>query len=375
MTPWIIFLLTVLTILWLGKLQLPWLQKFFDWVPSILLAYLIPAVLCGIMGWDFSTDAIHSWSRMVFIPMAIVAVMSSLSLGKLRAVGWKPVLLFVSGSAWIAIFPILALLAARLLTPGSPLLENPLNWLGVPPVVGSWIGGSTSQLVLKELSECPEDVFLSVLVLDALLVNLWTILMFQVIRRSDRLGNWLGIRASAPPAEIELETPENARTLLTLLAMAATVLILHFLKDQFALQVVLLSLAGLVLGNGVRTWNRGLALRLGSIAILCVMAILGFRLRLEALSFDADFTAFLIIWLTSHFLIMILVARALQIHVAWVPIASMANVGGIATAPAVTAAYRKEWMPHAVLLAILSMATGTFWGMLTLAALRWLLPA
>jgi hypothetical protein len=40
MTPWIIFLLTVLAILWLGKLQSPWLQRFFDWVPSILLAYL-----------------------------------------------------------------------------------------------------------------------------------------------------------------------------------------------------------------------------------------------------------------------------------------------------------------------------------------------
>jgi uncharacterized membrane protein len=44
----------------------------------------------------------------------------------------------------------------------------------------------------------------------------------------------------------------------------------------------------------------------------------------------------------------------------------MANVGGIATAPAVTAAYEKKWMPHAIVLAILSMATGTFWGMITI---------
>ncbi len=54
----------------------------------------------------------------------------------------------------------------------------------------------------------------------------------------------------------------------------------------------------------------------------------------------------------------------------WVPIASMANVGGIATAPAVTAAYEKKWMPHAIVLAILSMATGTFWGMLTIHLLK-----
>ncbi|MEJ0055309.1 MAG: DUF819 family protein [Bacteroidota bacterium] len=48
------------------------------------------------------------------------------------------------------------------------------------------------------------------------------------------------------------------------------------------------------------------------------------------------------------------------------PIASMANLGGISTAPAVTAAYNKDWMPHAILLAILSMVTGNFWGIYTI---------
>ena len=373
MIPWIVFLVTVLAILWMGRLQLPWLQRLFDWVPSILLAYLIPALVCGIFGWDFSADPIHGWSRYVFIPLAIVTVMSSLSLGKLRAVGWRPVALFVSGSAWIALFPIVVLALALLGGRGAELFTHPDYWLGVPPIVGSWIGGSTSQLVLKELAECPEPVFLSVLVLDALLVNIWTVFMFQTIRRSDRINRWLGIHESAPPPEIEDAAQPNASSLLTLLIIGATVLLLHALSDRFALQVIALSVAGLLLGNAVRNWNRAFALKLGSVTILCVMAILGFRLRLESLTFDPGFFWLLVVWLVSHFLIMLGVARALKVHAAWVPIASMANVGGIATAPAVTAAYRTEWMPHAVLLAILSMATGTFWGMLTLWALRFLL--
>ena len=40
-----------------------------------------------------------------------------------------------------------------------------------------------------------------------------------------------------------------------------------------------------------------------------------------------------------------------------VPISSMANFGGISTAPAVTAAYDPRLMPHAIVLAILSMVT------------------
>jgi uncharacterized membrane protein len=56
----------------------------------------------------------------------------------------------------------------------------------------------------------------------------------------------------------------------------------------------------------------------------------------------------------------------LRLNMAWVPIASMANLGGISTAPAVTAAYNEEWMPHAVVLAILSMVSGTAWGAVTI---------
>ena len=52
-------------------------------------------------------------------------------------------------------------------------------WKGLIPLVGSWIGGSTSQLVLKEYVGTSETLFLSVLILDNILVNIWTILMFN----------------------------------------------------------------------------------------------------------------------------------------------------------------------------------------------------
>ena len=73
-----------------------------------------------------------------------------------------------------------------------------------------------------------------------------------------------------------------------------------------------------------------------------------------------------VLWLLIRYIFMMMLARLLNLHMAWVPIGSMANLGGISTAPAVTAAYNPEWMPHAILLAILSMVTGTAWGMFTI---------
>ena len=91
--------------------------------------------------------------------------MSSLSINQLKSIGWKPIAVFVIGSFWIAVFPIM--LAFVLLDTSfvANLLIHQEYWKGLPPIVGSWIGGSTSQLVLKELVECPENIFLTVGVL------------------------------------------------------------------------------------------------------------------------------------------------------------------------------------------------------------------
>jgi uncharacterized membrane protein len=246
-------------------------------------------------------------------------------------VGWKPIAFFLSGSLWIAIFPVGFLLLFQNTDFVSESLLGLERWKGIPPIVGSWIGGSTSQLVLKELFACPEALFLTILVLDNILVNLRTIGMFQTIKKSDTVNRLLGIQSYEPPSEVN--------------------------TNQNTSQSPLLSISIL----------------LGSILILLVMAVLGLKLQFDLIQFDIVFMGFLVVWLSSHFVVMLGAAKLLNVHAAWVPIASMANVGGIATAPAVTAAYEKKWMPHAIILAVLSMATGTFWGMVTIGLIQFLL--
>jgi len=366
MTPWIITTATVIIVYFLDRWENKHIKSLFDWVPAILLAYLIPAGLSAILGKDFSSDTIHEYSKLYFIPLAIVAVMSSLSISQLKSIGWKPIAVFVSGSFWIAVFPFcmaLFFLDSDLI---SEIFINQNYWKGIPPIVGSWIGGSTSQLVLKELVECPENIFLTVLILDNILVNIWTILMFQGIKRSNFLNKTLKITNLTMPKDIERHRAKPINSLMCFVILIAIVLIANMISDNFVAKIVVLSLIGLLLSNLIKNWNFKFVLKLGGILILIVMAVLGLKLKLSLFQFEFNFLFFLIIWLVSHFFIMLLVAKILNVNAAWVPIASMANVGGIATAPAVTAAYEKKWMPHAIILAILSMATGTFWGMLTI---------
>lgn len=368
-TPWLISLFTVVAVYFLDRWENRYVKSIFDWVPAILFAYVIPAIISFAMDADYSQADIHNYSRDYFIPLAIIAVMSSLSLTQLKAIGWKPILLFAAGSCFIALFPVLlglSLLDSELIS--KTLIEEGY-WKGIPPIVGSWIGGSTSQLVLKELVECPENIFLSILVMDNILVNVWTILMFQTIKKSSFMNKKFKISDIAMPEEMRTNTGSKITPLLGALVLLGSVFLSNLFIDSFIVKVIVLSLVGLLLSNLVPKWNFKFALKSGGILIIVVMAVLGLKLQFATLGFNTSFLLFLIVWLLGHFVFMMVIAKLLNVNMAWVPIASMANVGGIATAPAVTAAYEKKWMPHAIVLAILSMATGTFWGMLTI----WLL--
>lgn len=365
-----IVIFTVAMVFWLNQLDHPYVKRLLEWFPAILFAYLIPAVITHTFRLDLSEGVLHHWSKGIIIPLAILLVMSALSFQQLRIIGWRPILLFAVGSLVIAtLAPLLVLLSGSLLPQMQELVLNQAYWKGLVPIVGGWIGGSTSQLVLKEVANCPEGLFLSILVLDNVLVNLWTIFMFQMIKRSDQLNNYFQIDDKIQdfvPDDLLVNKRSLRPMLLTGLVALGTVIATIIVVEGFLAQIIILSILGLLLGNLLRWWDHTLVLKIGGVLIVLIMAILGLRLNFSGLSLPMPIIGLVIVWLLLHYVFMMIAARLLKLHMAWVPIASMANLGGISTAPAVTAAYNEEWMPHAIVLAILSMVTGTSWGLLTI---------
>ncbi|MBX2816944.1 MAG: DUF819 family protein [Saprospiraceae bacterium] len=341
-----------------------------QWIPAILFAYILPATITHLFNIDLSHIQLHDLSKTVLMPVAIVLVMSALSIKQLRLVGLRPIVVFVSGSAAVALLPFLLLPLLDLFGGGlKGAIIGEEQWRGLVTIVGSWIGGSTSQLILKELAHCPEGLFLVILVMDNVLVNLWTILMFQKIKRSESINRMLDIQD--PPIDVISDIPLSSdhttnQNFLTIGLATTAVVLTAMLLEDFLVVVVLLSLLGLLFGNVLKFWNHGLVIKLGGYFIILIMALLGLKLDFHTLHIPFTLLIFSIIWLLLHYVVMMILAYLLRLNMAWVPIASMANVGGISTAPAVTKAYNEEWMPHAILLAILSMVTGTYWGMLSI---------
>lgn len=361
---------TVFFVIWISRQDYKIVNAILDWFPAILFAYVIPAAITHLFAVDFSGVYLHDLSKSFIIPFTILTVMSALSFKQLKIVGVKPIVVFVVGSLVIATLPVILVIIFGWFDPINEkiFLEN-AYWKGLVPIVGSWIGGSTSQLILKELAETPESIFLSILVLDNILVNIWTILMFQFIKKSDYLNQLWRIDAQIPavePSTTRVQESLLSSNLVTIGTIIGVMILAYFIPMSFLASIVILSIIGLILGNSISIWNHQLVLQVAGFSIVLIMAILGLKLNFSNLSLPLNLVGLVLIWLILHFVAMLFTARLLKTNIAWVAIGSMANLGGISTAPAVTSAYKKELMPHAIVLAILSMVTGTSWGMLTI---------
>mgnify|MGYP001795075072 CR=1 FL=1 len=118
-------------------------------------------------------------------------------------------------------------------------------------------------------------------------VNIWTILMFQFIKRSDALNKAWGISSEFPIVEpLEVSDTENKIKVnfITIGTILAVMLITYFIPMSFLMSVVILSIVGLILGNVIPAWNHQLVLKIAGYSIVLIMAILGLKLNFSNLS-------------------------------------------------------------------------------------------
>jgi len=349
------------------------LEKFTQWVPAILLAYVVPAIANPLFLWISEDHLIHSLSKKYLLPMTVFCAMASISLTEIKIVAGKPLIYFLLSSAIIAVCPVALLLVFSLIPDFHEFLIVEKGYTSTLPVVGSWIGGSSSMLVLKELAETPESLFLSVLVLDNVIVNVWTLFLFQWIKKTPQLNQRFGREAVIFNTEVsnKKQKPNRFWSTIIIILVAALSSLFNF---SFLFKIILFSLLGILTANLFSFWDHKTLQKLSKLLIVAVMSILGLKLNLNYLEFNPWLITFLSTWMVLQFGLSFLLAHRMNISLVWVPLASMANLGGVSTAPAVASAYDKRLMPHAIVLAIVSMVTGTFWGLITLQIMGWVIP-
>ncbi len=92
--------------------------------------------------------------------------------------------------------------------------------------------------------------------------------------------------------------------------------------------------------------------------------IMTIGMRLDLFNIGAN-VGLLAIWMLIHIISMFVAAKIIKAPFFFVAVGSQANIGGVATAPAVAAAFHPSLAPVGVLLAVLSHVIGTYAGIIS----------
>jgi uncharacterized membrane protein len=107
------------------------------------------------------------------------------------------------------------------------------------------------------------------------------------------------------------------------------------------------------------------ASRVGSLFLYVLVATIGMQMDLSALLDRPLLFLMGLIWIVTHGVLMLVVAKLIRAPLFFVAVGSQANIGGAASAPVVASAFHPALAPVGVLLAVLGYALGTYGAYLT----------
>jgi uncharacterized membrane protein len=389
-----ILLVTLAAIFITSSSKSPGWQKFYRFLPPLLVCYFAPALLnwpLGLISGDVSE--LYFMASRYLLPASLILLCLSIDFKGIVNLGPKSMIMFLSATLGIVIGGPIALLITSYILPDVIQANPDQIWRGLSTVAGSWIGGGANQTAMKEIFEVPDDLFGTMIVVDVVVANIWMGFLLYGANVTERLDRWLKADTSAiedlkkkvEDYRASVEKIPTTTELFTMLGVAfGGVALAHWgsdiispwmgkfsetldrlrltsLMSPFFWLIVISTTFGLLLSLTRARKLEGVgASRWGSIFIYILVATIGMKMNLGEVFQNLGLFAVGIIWMAIHVIILLIVAKLIKAPFFFVAVGSQANVGGAASAPVVASAFSPSLAPVGVLMAVVGYALGTY---------------
>ncbi|MBO6571602.1 MAG: DUF819 family protein [Balneola sp.] len=369
----------------------PGWQKFYKFVPSLLLCYFVPSVFTtlGVISPDGSN--LYYVASRFLLPASLILLTLSIDLKAIMNLGWKAVMMFFAGTFGIFIGGPLALLIVGAINPDIVGGAGPEEvWRGLSTVAGSWIGGGANQTAMYEVFQPSDTLFSAMITVDIIVANIWMAFLLYGAGISDRVDKWFKADSSAidqlkkSVADYQASIAK-VTTLVDLTKIAAIAFIItafgHIVGDfmkpfvennypglkelslnsQFFWIIVVATLGGFAMSfTKARKLEGAGASKIGSLFLYILVMTIGMKMDLGAFTEVPGFFAIGFVWIIIHVIVLLGVGKLIKAPFFFTAVGSQANVGGAASAPIVASAFSPALAPVGVLLAVLGYGVGTF---------------
>lgn len=373
-------------------------QKFYTFVPVILVCYLVPSLMRTFGLIDMSESNLWPIARDYFLPAALVLLTLSIDLNAILGLGPKALIMFFTATLGIVIGGPLALWIVAQFDPGILGEGQNAAWRGLATLAGSWIGGGANQTAMLEIYGYNPERYAALVAVDIIVANIWMIFLLYGAGAPEKIDRWLKADTTAIErlrekmanysASVERTTTANDWLMLGGFTLAAIglshlgggVTAAFFetlqgdesvLASEFFWIVVISTTIGLAASfTRARDLEGVGASKLGTVFIFMLVTVIGTKMDILQLGDAPSFFAIGVIWMLIHTILLLVVGKIIRAPFFFIAVGSKANVGGAASAPVVAGAFHPALAPVGVLLAVLGYALGTYAAILTAELMR-----
>lgn len=332
--------------------------------------------------------------------------------------------MFLTGSFGVIIGGPIAVLIVSYLAPDVIGVQGEdAVWRGLSTVAGSWIGGGANQAAMQGVFMSPENptpeleqslnqLFSVMIAVDVIIGEIWMLFLLLGVGKADAIDRLFKADSSSIQRlqeKMETFSQKVARVptstdlmVLGAIGFGATALSHYFgteissyvgdlisrttpevavgeaaidspwkflkelgLGSAFFWLIVISTTIGILLSfTPIRNYEGAGASKIGTVFIFILVAVIGMRMDIRALTEHPGYFLVGGIWMLIHVGLMFLVGWLIRAPYFFLAVGSKANIGGAASAPVVAAAFHPSLAPVGVLLAVLGYALGTYGAML-----------
>ncbi|MEX0771468.1 MAG: DUF819 family protein, partial [Balneolaceae bacterium] len=369
----------------------PFWQKFYTFIPSLLLCYFIPSVFNSLGIFSGEVSNLYFVASRYLLPASLVLLTLSIDIKGILNLGPKALIMFLTGTAGIVIGGPLAILIVSGIAPDIVGGSGPeAVWRGLSTIAGSWIGGGANQTAMYEIFEPSPELFSAMITVDILVANLWLAFLLYGAGMSGTIDKWFKADASAI-TELRISVEEYRASIAKIPSLAdmtsivaiafAVTAVGHIgadliapwidqnapalrdlsLNSEFFWIIVIATTGGLLLSfTRARKLEGAGASKFGSLFLYILVATIGMQMNVLAIFESPGYFLIGILWILIHITLLLSVGMLIKAPFFFTAVGSQANIGGAASAPIVASAFHPALAPVGVLLAVFGYAVGTY---------------
>ena len=353
--------------------------KIFNVVPPLVFIYVLNMVFCtmGLYASEACSDTYSALKNNLLYAMIFVMLLRC-DFKKLAKLGGRMVAIFLGCSATLFVGFVV----------GYPIFKHALGtdtWAAVAALFASWVGGSANMAAMQAALPVDAGAYSCALALDTVCYSLWIALLLLAVRYAPKWNKATKADTSKLQAVADAAAAEVAKEKRSADSADWIFLIGLSLIVSAVSQFVGVKLSETLTNAGLAVFDKGTitTLFVTVLGLICALTKIGKLPAVEELSnvylyavvsllastasvVDLISAPMWVVYgvfiLVVHVVLMYLLSKIFHWDLCMVSTASLANIGGSASAPIVASAYDASYAGIGVLMGVLGAAVGNFFG-------------